>query len=375
METLQKSDKQQTDNQQMLSGLLEREQIDIKRSPLFDAPPASMPEDLDFDKVEGMMLGLAVADALGATSEGMLPARRRERYGEIRHYLPNPHADRRAVGLPTDDTQLAFWTLEQMLEDGGLIPPHLADRFCMNQIFGIGSTVSRFVLNHLAGMPWHQGGPKSAGNGSLMRIAPVVIPYLKSPAAALWADTALAAMLTHNDSASISSCLACVSMLWQLLAMEEPPEPSWWCDTFAAVCRPLERDDSYEPRGGTYTGYRGTLSDFVEDVVPRAYAADLSTEKACNGWYSGAYLLETAPSVLYVLMRHGESFEEAVVRAVNDTWDNDTIGAVVGALAGALHGKKAIPEAWLNDLPGRTTYDDDGKIYALLANARSRWGA
>ena len=49
------------------------------------------------------------------------------------------------------------------------------------------------------------------------------------------------------------------------------------------------------------------------------------------------------PSVLTILMRHGPDPEQALARAVNDTRDNDTIAAIVGAAAGALHGEGAIP--------------------------------
>lgn len=63
------------------------------------------------DRIRGMLLGLAIGDALGNTSEGMLPSDRHSRYGEIRYFLPNHHAGGREVGLPSDDTQLAFWTL------------------------------------------------------------------------------------------------------------------------------------------------------------------------------------------------------------------------------------------------------------------------
>ena len=72
----------------------------------------------------------------------------------------------------------------------------------------------------------------------------------------------------------------------------------------------------------------------------------MSTVDACNSWYSGAFLLETVPSVLYILERHGNDPEEAIVRAVNDTRDNDTVAAIVGAAVGALHGAIRLPERW-----------------------------
>jgi ADP-ribosylglycohydrolase len=69
-------------------------------------------------------------------------------------------------------------------------------------------------------------------------------------------------------------------------------------------------------------------------------------------------------------MKHGQNMEEAIVSAVNDTNDNDTIAAIVGAAVGALHGKRAIPERWLKNLLGRTSYTDDGRVFELLRKAR-----
>jgi ADP-ribosyl-[dinitrogen reductase] hydrolase len=360
-------------NRETLEFLFAGKLIDIRRSALFDTAPPELPTDLDFDRVEGMLLGLAVGDSLGNTTEGLLPASRRLHHGEVRDYLPNEHAGRRRLGLPSDDTQLAFWTLDQLLEDGRLEPERLGARFAAQRIFGIGSTVREFLGNLQRGREWYRCGPKSAGNGALMRIAPVLIPHLRAPSAELWVDTALAAMLTHNDSASISACLAVVSVLWQLLAMKEPPPPAWWLESYVRVARELETGDAYRPRGGAYSGFAGPLWRFVEQFVAEAHDKDLPTLEACEGWYSGAYLLETVPSVLYILMRHAGSFEEAVVRAVNDTRDNDTVAAIVGALAGALHGRRGIPRQWLARHSGRTGEQDDGRISLILGRARARF--
>lgn len=83
--------------------------------------------------------------------------------------------------------------------------------------------------------------------------------------------------------------------------------------------------------------------------------------------------IETVPSVLYILMRHDDDLEEAIVRAVNDTWDNDTIAAIVRAGVGALHGRRRTPARWLAKLLGRTTDRDDGRVFALLQQAQKRW--
>jgi hypothetical protein len=74
-----------------------------------------------------------------------------------------------------------------------------------------------------------------------------------------------------------------------------------------------------------------------------------------------------------ILMRHGDNLEEAIVRAVNDTYDNDTCAAIVGAAVGALHGRVAIPEDWLWGLCGCTGRDDYRQVYRLLRRARRLW--
>jgi ADP-ribosyl-[dinitrogen reductase] hydrolase len=216
-------------NRDLLDSLFENRKINLRRSGLFDIPPDPMPNGFDFGKVEGMMLGLAIGDSLGRGTEGMLPADRKSACGEIHDYLPNRHAEGKTVGLPSDDTQLAFWTLEQMIEDKGFNPERVARRFCRDRVFGIGRTVREFVWNFKSGKPWHECGPKSAGNGALMRIAPMVIPHLKSATTDLWVDTALCAMLTHNDSGSTASCISFINMLWQLSRWTLlPPQSGGW---------------------------------------------------------------------------------------------------------------------------------------------------
>lgn len=368
------SGKHATQNRAVLEDLFERNVIDLLWCDLFDRPPDSLSRDADFAKIEGMMLGLAVGDALGNTSESLLPSERNGRYGEICDYRPNRHAGDLCVGLPSDDSQLAYWTLEQLLVDNGLIPENMAARFASGQIFGIGRTVKRFLANFKSGVPCMECGVARASNGALMRIAPILIPHVRQPTASLWIDTALAAAMTHNDAASTAACLAFVSMLWQLLAMRSTPPRQWWLESYVDVAKQLEGDTHYRPRGGWYMEYEGPIWRFVAEKVEAAWEDQCSVLDACSRWHSGAYLIETLPSVIYILMRHGHDAREAIVRAVNDTRDNDTVAAIVGAAVGALHGKAALPAQWIEKLSGRTTDRDDKRVFELLACARQRWG-
>lgn len=200
----------------------------------------------------------------------------------------------------------------------------------------------------------------------------MLVPHLRSGTPALWADVALATMPTHNDPAALPASLAFGAMLWELLQMPAPPAPQWWVDTYVRLAQDLEGASVYRPRGGAYMTYAGPLWRFVETHVCAAYAQGTLVLEACHAWYSGAYLLETVPSGLYILMRHADDPEKALIRAVNDTRDNDTVAAIVSAAVGALHRRCGLPKRWITNLPGRTRAADDGRIFTLLALALAR---
>lgn len=361
------------DNTDILEYFFETKHIPIRRGSIFKSS-STQPSEISFHKVRGMMLGLAIGDALGAPSEGMLPDNRRAKYGDIRDYQPN-RDDGRRVGIPTDDSQLAFWTLEQMLEDGEFIADNVAARFCQDQLYGMGGSIREFIKNYKdENQAWFVAGAETSGNGALMRIPAMVIPHLQQPDG-LWADTALSAMITHRDSASIAACVAYSKILWELLLRERPPEFQWWSDQYVSIARELETDDSHTPRDpGNPIDFRGPLWKFVDRNVPQAYVEGRTVLDVSNGWHSGAYLLETVPTSLYILMRHASDPEDAIVRAVTDSKDNDTVGAIVGAAVGALHGEEALPERWVADLTGRTKARDEGKMFELLDQAERQWG-
>jgi ADP-ribosylglycohydrolase len=348
--------------------------IRLQHSHLLASTPATLPSDLSWDRIEGMLLGLAIGDSLGNTTESQLPKNRQNDHGTIRDYLPNWHAGGKSVGVPSDDTQLAFWTLEQINQDKGFIPKNVAKRFCKGQIYGIGGTVQTFIQNIQNGVSWENAGPTkdAAGNGAIMRIPPVLLPHLKNPTPALWADIALAAMITHNDPASTGSCLALAHLLWETLRQTSTPEPEWWMETFCETLKPLEGMTDYKPRT-PHIQFQGPLWRFTRERIMNALERNLSVRDACDEWYSGAYLLETVPSFLYVLCRHADDPEEAIIRAVNDTKDNDTVAAIVGSVVGALYGKAALPQRWREGLLGRTGAGDDGRVFEIIREARTAW--
>jgi ADP-ribosyl-[dinitrogen reductase] hydrolase len=346
------------------------------RSALLQGPRDPVTGPVADDRIRGMLLGLAIGDALGNTSEGFTATQRAALFGETRDYLPNPRAAGHRVGLPSDDSQLAFWTLESLLECGGLDPDDLSNRFATREIFGIGRSMRQFLHNRDQGFThWYQCGAESAGNGALMRIAPLVLLHPAGSSAALWLDTALASIVTHRDACSVASTVAFTDLLARLLRLRAAPAPEWILATYFNTVRAVCTDQRYAPRGGRFAGWEGPFADYLELVLGEATRAGWDSRQACEAWGSGAYLLETVPSALWILAHHAGDPEEAIARAVNDTEDNDTIAAIVGAAVGALHGKDALPLQWQRGLLGRTTADDDGRVFRLIETAvRRDWG-
>ena len=120
--------------------------------------------------------------------------------------------------------------------------------------------------------------------------------------------------------------------------------------------------------------FEGGLCEFLETEVKESIRRQVPVLEAMDAWHSGAFLLETVPCVLLLLARYAVSPEVALVRAVNDTRDNDTVAAIVGAAVGALHGEQAMPSRWRNNLLGRTMADDDGHLFKLLDRLTSPGG-
>jgi ADP-ribosylglycohydrolase len=343
------------------------------RSALLQGPREPVSGPVAPSRIRGMLLGLAIGDALGNTTESLPVQEREARYGEIRDYLPNSRSSGHRVGLPSDDSQLAFWTLESLLACRGLDPDDLSTRFAAREIFGIGKSMQQFLRNREQGVAsWYRYGAESAGNGALMRIAPLVLLHPQGTSAALWLDVALASIVTHRDASSVASCVAFVDLLARLLRLPAPPTADWIIATFVAAVRQVCTDQPYRARSGRFVNRESSFPDYLEFVLGEAARHDWSTRQACDAWSSGAYLLETVPSVLWILACHAHDPEEAIVRAVNDTDDNDTVATLVGAAVGALHGKDALPVSWQHGLLGRTTADDNGRVFRLIEEAVRR---
>jgi ADP-ribosylglycohydrolase len=364
----------------MLDDLFSTGRIKLRRGDIFDQQP--LPLDLDDlrqnQRVEGMLLGLAVGDALGHSTEWKYDSDTRHReFGTIVDHVA---AGNVPGGRISDDTQFSFWTLQTLLDRGSFDFEALACRFVERRdlVVGMGRNTAAALSRHAerlrTGTPLLHlcsGDPEvdGRGNGSVMRLAPLLLPHLRQPSPALYSDLALAAFVTHGHPAALAATVALGHLLWELLRrpLARAPEPEWWLGEFVRVASQLEParpryGPGRSPEPDLLRNFDGCLWEFVEGPVRKAWRQRMSVRDACSlrGFGSGADCLQSVPAILYILMHHGDSFESAVIAAVNDTKDNDTVASVIGALLGALHGRRAIRQKWLDGITSHSLGDVRG---------------
>lgn len=285
--------------------------------------PDCSDEDIE-DRAVGAMVGLAIGDALGTTLE--FSARDSEpRLTQIAGGGPF----RLAPGQWTDDTAMTLALMDSLLAHPDLDEADLMRRFvawheqgeysCTGTCFDIGMTVrtalGRFKQNGnpLAG----SADPWSAGNGSLMRLAPVAIRHWRSRAA-LRDVAARQSRTTHAAPEAVDACAAFAEVLAD--AIEGRPR--------SQVMR--SRDYPYAGRIGEIMAgsWRGKHRDQIR---------------------SSGYVAHSLEAAMWCVGRTG-CFADAVVLAANLGEDADTTAAITGQLAGAIYGAGCIIGAWKNTL-------------------------
>ena len=72
---------------------------------------------------------------------------------------------------------------------------------------------------------------------------------------------------------------------------------------------------------------------------------------------SSAYVVSSLEASLWSIL-NTDSYEDAVLKAINLGGDTDTIGAITGSMAGIIYGRKNIPSRWLNKLKRKDYIED-----------------
>ena len=291
------------------------------------------------DRVHGCLLGCAVGDALGAPFEGYWDHQLPSRVALMRGFYEVEGFPR---GQYTDDTQLTLATVESIVRRGDLEPDDVASSIASlwrhGSVVGPGGACTRAAMTFLKHRDWTTCGAPAgqAGNGTAMRTAVLGLFFLRDPDR-LPAAVADISRITHHDPRSVAGGVA-IAKGAQLLSSGEHPELEEFCRAIANAMRP------YEP----------SFSDLVENL-PSRLREDRETALHAIAWAGSPrpefsrpvitpFVVPTVLAALWTILREPFSWKNAVADAIGLGGDVDTLGAIVGALAGAKLGASAIPE-------------------------------
>ena len=288
---------------------------------------------LDVERYEGCLLGLAVGDAVGTTVEFRPPGS----FTPVTDMVGGGPFGLRP-GQWTDDTSMALCLADSLIEREGFDAADQMRRYVRwyregyrsstGVCFDIGNVV-RAALHRFEATGDPFSGPTSsdtAGNGSLMRLAPVPMFYAARPQEAI-ERSADSSRTTHGTREAVDACRYFAALLVgaltgatkdELLSPGYCPVPDYWSEyPLASKVQEIARGSfrRKNPPAIRGTGY------VINSLEAALWAFDQSTD-----------------------------FRDGCLRAVNLGEDADTTAAIYGQLAGAFYGSTGIPEAWLNRL-------------------------
>jgi ADP-ribosyl-[dinitrogen reductase] hydrolase len=356
-----------------------------------------------WDRVAGCLHGLLIGDALGCPVEGWTAAEIRAEFGRLDQMVELSGQRWRPRGLHSDDGQQALAVLDAICRDpeqperpfSELLvalrdaAPQRSGRFGLHR--GVGRNFRHTVRSMQAvGLsdPYAHATP-SAGNGAAMRIPPAALWWRDDERTRNRRVVQLSAV-THSDLRGITAALALAIAVGHGLADRPPPvlsirfaESVAEAELGAAKQLGIPHDDRFskllmalvEDRRRNYNF--SNVLDGIRDRAQTQGGADQTVE-ATSG-----FALCSVLTALAIVDCHPR-FEEALVTAVNLGGDTDTVGAMVGALAGARMGLLEIPTPWLDDLRAtgtlmerieRVVAHDVGECWPDLVTLERQWDA
>jgi ADP-ribosylglycohydrolase len=285
--------------------------------------------DAGLDRYRGCLLGLAVGDALGTTLEFRAPGS----FAPLTDLVGGGPFGL-AAGEWTDDTSMALCLATSLVECRGFDPADQMRRYLRwwregylsvtGRCFDIGGTVrgalARFERDGepLAGST----DPRSAGNGSIMRLAPVPMAYAADPGLAIELAGS-SSRTTHGARTCLDACRYLGGLLVGALGGA----------TKASLLAP-----GYSPVPGGWE--REPLCPEIAAIAAGSYK-----EKDPPAIRGTGFVVEALEAALWAFHRT-EAFAPGALAAVNLGDDADTTGAIYGQIAGACYGLEGIPASW-----------------------------
>ena len=294
------------------------------------------------EQVEALILGHAVGDALGVPVEFRSRAELQADHVQGMRGFGTYNVP---AGSWSDDTSMTLALLESLVRVGHLDLRDVMENFRKwmdeaaftptDTVFDMGRTCGLAITNFKRGFaPVECGGTGEAdnGNGSLMRIAPLV-PYLYARYRKELPDEAL--RIVHDVSAMTHahprSQMACG--IYTLIAVK-------LLDSAALEDAIKEGLSEAHERYGKIGRFRDEL-----EMYRRLWDVGSFRVLPIEDIRSSGYVVDTLEAVIYCLLTTG-SYKECVLKAVNLGEDTDTVGAIAGGLAGLAYGRDEIPQKW-----------------------------
>ena len=273
------------------------------------------------DRYVGALLGLACGDAVGTAVEfkarGTFPRVVDMTGGGPFGLKP---------GQWTDDTSMALCLGESLATRGEFDPRDQMTRYLnwwqrgypssTGECFDIGRTIRGALARFQGSGDPYSGStdPHSAGNGSLMRLAPVVL-FAFPDVRAVLDFAAASSRTTHAAPEAIESCQLLAAILYEVLS------------------------DVTRDRVFSRLRYEPTQARL------RALATGSLVAKHVDDVRGSGYCVASLEAALWCFF-NTRDFESAVLTAANLGDDADTTAAIVGQVAGAYYGASAIPRRW-----------------------------
>jgi ADP-ribosylglycohydrolase len=281
------------------------------------------------DRYRGCLLGLAAGDALGTTLEFTSPGTfvpLTDMVGGGPFHLQ--------PGEWTDDTSMALCLAESLTTQRAFDPVHQLETYVRwyrdghfsvkGRCFDIGIATSRALQRFMQSPQSYPGStdPSSAGNGSLMRLAPAPLAFAGNPAEAirLAGDSS---RTTHGAAECVDACRYFAGLL--LAAVH-------------GLSKEQILNNEYEPAVNAVLG--SPLAPKVAEIAGGSFRRKSPPEVRGSG-----YVIHTLEAALWAFHTTG-TFRDGALAVVNLGEDADSTGAVYGQIAGAFYGEEGIPAEW-----------------------------
>ena len=292
------------------------------------------------ERYRGSLLGLAAGDAVGTTLEFSPPGT----FSPIDDMVGGGPFGL-APGEWTDDTSMALCLAESLIHVDGFDPVDQLNRFllwyreghlsCTGRCFDIGGTIRAALTKFTHSREPYCGEvhARSAGNGSIMRLAPVPLFYAADPSEAI-RRSAESSRTTHGAVTCLDACRYFGGLLVgavtgasreEILSERYSPVPHCW---------------KHDP-----------LCAEIDEVAAGSFKHREPPEIRGTG-----YVVKSLEAALWAFHRT-ETFREGCLLSVNLGDDADTTGAIYGQIAGAFYGEEGIPAEWKTKLAMRETIE------------------